>query len=86
MLPGVEQEEGIEVGERVRARVAAARPAGLDLTVSVGVAAAAGDGVHYEELFRAADVALLRAKREGRDRVVAAGEQHAAAPRAAAAA
>ncbi len=31
----------------------------------------------YDELCRAADLALLRAKREGRDRVVAAAEPRA---------
>ena len=37
-----------------------------------GVATAAGTNVRYDDLFRAADLALLSAKREGRDRVVAA--------------
>ena len=52
-------------------------PGGLDMTLSAGVATAAGTDVRYDELFRAADLALLSAKREGRDRVVAAS-----APRA----
>ena len=52
--------------------VADARPGDLDLTLSAGVAMDAGAAVSYEELFRAADRALLDAKREGRDRVVAA--------------
>jgi diguanylate cyclase (GGDEF)-like protein len=72
VLPGVDLAEGLEVAERLRERVAEARPAGLDLTVSIGVAAAAGAELRYEELFRLADDALLRAKREGRNRVVAA--------------
>jgi diguanylate cyclase (GGDEF)-like protein len=72
VLPGVELAEGIEVAERLRAHVEEVRPAGLDLTISAGVAAAAGEGVRYEELFRSVDDALLRAKREGRNRVVAA--------------
>ena len=77
MLPGSDLDTGIEVAERVRVAVAAARPGDLDLTVSAGVAVAAGHDVRYQELFRAADRALLDAKREGRNRVVAA-----AAPRA----
>jgi diguanylate cyclase (GGDEF)-like protein len=60
------------VGERLRMEVERARPAGLELTLSAGVAAAAGESVRYEELFRRADAALLRAKREGRNRVVGA--------------
>jgi diguanylate cyclase (GGDEF)-like protein len=81
LLPGADLDAGIEVAERVREAVAAARPGDLDLTLSAGVAMEAGEGVRYEDLFRAADLALLDAKRQGRDRVVAA-----AAPRAAVAA
>jgi diguanylate cyclase (GGDEF)-like protein len=72
VLPAIDLAGGIEVAERLRTQVADARPAGLDLTISAGVAAAAGSEVSYEKLFRAADEALLRAKREGRDRVTAA--------------
>jgi diguanylate cyclase (GGDEF)-like protein len=72
VLPAMDLAGGIEIAERLRVRVAEARPAGLDLTISAGVAAAAGSDVSYEQLFRAVDEALLRAKREGRDRVTAA--------------
>jgi diguanylate cyclase (GGDEF)-like protein len=44
-----------------------------DLTVSAGVATAPRTGVDYESLVRQADDHLLRAKREGRDRVVVGG-------------
>jgi PleD family two-component response regulator len=54
--------------------VAEARPGDLDLTLSAGVATASGADVRYDHLFRAADGALLRAKREGRDRLVTASE------------
>ena len=43
------------------------------ITISLGVAAFPKDGMTREELFRAADAALYRAKAEGRDRVVTAG-------------
>jgi diguanylate cyclase (GGDEF)-like protein len=75
LLPGVEKPDALDIAERVRQAVAGAHPGDLDLTISAGVACAAGYGVCYEELFRAADVALLTAKREGRDRVVASGHQ-----------
>jgi diguanylate cyclase (GGDEF)-like protein len=81
LLPGVDLEGGVEIAERVRDAVAEARPGDLDMTLSAGVATAAGEDVRYDKLFRAADSALLRAKREGRDRVVSAS-----APRAVAAA
>lgn len=65
----------LEVAERVRGAVAA-----LDLrdvgptgqTVSVGVAVQVDPGEPIEDLLAAADRALYRAKRAGRDRVVAA--------------
>jgi diguanylate cyclase (GGDEF)-like protein len=68
-------EVALEVGERVRVAVAA-----LDLTrfgvpgvrVSVGVAVDRGVGRSIGELTAEADAALYRAKRAGRDRVVAA--------------
>ncbi len=74
LLPGADLESGVAIAERVRNKVALARPGDLELTLSAGVATASGDQVRYEDLFRAADKALLGAKREGRDRVVAAAE------------
>lgn len=48
------------------------------ITVSVGVAALPGQGTTSKELLEAADAALYRAKREGRDRVVSADAPPAA--------
>jgi diguanylate cyclase (GGDEF)-like protein/PAS domain S-box-containing protein len=45
------------------------------ITASVGISAFPGNGRTAEELVRAADAALYQAKAEGRDRVVAAGQQ-----------
>jgi diguanylate cyclase (GGDEF)-like protein len=42
------------------------------ITVSIGVSAFPGHGATVEELVRAADKALYRAKEEGRDRIVVA--------------
>jgi diguanylate cyclase (GGDEF)-like protein len=69
--PGV----AVEIGERIRAAVR-----GLDLrrqrveglSVSVGVAVATGPDESIESLIETADRALYRAKRAGRDRVIAA--------------
>jgi diguanylate cyclase (GGDEF)-like protein len=77
LLPGTDFESGLDIAERIRARLALARPGDIQLTVSAGVAAAIGDDVSYDSLFRAADLALLEAKREGRNRVVAAGAPQA---------
>ena len=75
LLPGVALPDAVEVAERVRQAVTEARPGDLDVTISAGVAAGAGDQIRYEQLFRAADHALLDAKRAGRDRVEAAGDR-----------
>ncbi len=67
--------EAVAVAERIRAAVAGAAggDGSLDvpITVSAGVASLLGDELDGHALFRAADSALLTAKRAGRDRVVA---------------
>jgi diguanylate cyclase (GGDEF)-like protein len=85
VLPGAPLAEGSEVAERVRVAVAAARPGGLDVTLSAGVSAAEGSAVELTTLFRAADQALYEAKRGGRNRVLTAGLTHVTVPQAAAA-
>jgi diguanylate cyclase (GGDEF)-like protein len=73
LLPGVDLDAALEIAERVRHAVEVARPADLDLTLSAGVASDSGGDIRYEALFRAADAALLTAKRDGRNRVETAG-------------
>jgi diguanylate cyclase (GGDEF)-like protein len=74
LLPGADRKAAYAVAERVRAEVAtrefAALARGVRVTLSAGVAVDAGHGC-AEELLRAADAALYRAKGEGRDRVCA---------------
>ena len=65
----------IEVGERVRRSVSALdlRRLGVPgVSVSVGVAVADSSDEALDEIIDRADQALYRAKRGGRDRVVAA--------------
>ncbi|HTB69994.1 MAG TPA: diguanylate cyclase [Solirubrobacteraceae bacterium] len=75
VLPGLDVDAGRDVAERLRSAVEDARPAGVAVTVSIGVSAASGERVEYESLFKAADEALYRAKRGGRNRVTTAGAE-----------
>jgi diguanylate cyclase (GGDEF)-like protein len=75
VLPGTTLGEGREVGERALAALEGARPGDVPLTASMGVAAARGEDVTYETLFRDADAALYEAKRAGRNRAVAFGDE-----------
>jgi diguanylate cyclase (GGDEF)-like protein len=76
LLRRTSAEQAIEVGERIRRAVVRLHPASLGIdepvTVSVGVAVAGPEQVAIPGLVERADQALYRAKRLGRDRVVAA--------------
>lgn len=76
-LPGIDSHQAIEQAERIRAAVAALHPAcdgtRLDLTVSIGVATLQPPTPGSpSQLLAAADAALYRAKRNGRNQVVVA--------------
>jgi two-component system, cell cycle response regulator len=76
LLAGVGSEKAVAAAERLR-RAVCARP--LEevgaVTISVGVAACPANAQSERELFAASDSALYRAKREGRNLVVLAGEE-----------
>ncbi len=74
-LPGADLALAVEVAERLRTLVAE-KPFRFDgaehaLTISCGVSACPRPIPHPDNLMKTADVALYRAKREGRNRVVA---------------
>jgi diguanylate cyclase (GGDEF)-like protein len=73
VLPGLSIDQVVLIAERLRNAVEEARPAGLAVTVSAGVAVARGEGASFRGLFEAADEALYDAKRRGRNRVSIAG-------------
>jgi len=78
VLPDCPLDKAVVVIERIRARLAAELEGGTvpPFTVSFGLAASE-PGVTFGETVDAADQALLRAKREGRDRIVVAGSEPA---------
>ena len=76
LMPDTNLETALAVSERVRDAVAQASVRGpdgksLSFTVSIGVSSLDGGVQNLDELLRKADAALYRAKRAGRDRVVA---------------
>lgn len=69
LLPGCGlPREAVAAAERLRAAIAAARSAQPYVTVSAGVAIAPVHGREPAPLIAAADAALYRAKRGGRDK------------------
>jgi len=75
VLPGCDSRCGVEVGERLRQRIAggvfASGAAQFSVTMSVGVCQLL-PGMKIEELLNSADQALYQAKKLGRNRVEAA--------------
>ena len=68
LLPGATATDAFRLAESLHDAVSGARPHGLDVTCSCGVATARTAG-EVIPLIRDADEALYRAKRVGRDRV-----------------
>jgi len=79
-LEGVDGAGGMRVAEQIRERVSHEpfvsdkAPAPIPLTASLGVAAYPDDASSPSELVEAADQALYRSKRDGKNRVSRAGE------------
>jgi diguanylate cyclase (GGDEF)-like protein len=69
LLPGTDEARALATAERVREAIVAAHPAGLRVTLSLGVSVGDGRDGAFEDLLIAADRALYRAKAEGRNRV-----------------
>jgi two-component system cell cycle response regulator len=78
VMPDTDMELACTVAERLRRSVEEApfnisrAPHGLNITISIGIAGSEGPDDSAEALLHRADQALYRAKRDGRNRVVAA--------------
>ncbi|HET7856577.1 MAG TPA: GGDEF domain-containing protein, partial [Gaiellaceae bacterium] len=86
LLPETSAEEALEIAERIRRAVAAkafdvetsSQP--IRATVSLGIAAYPRDGANANELIHQADLAVYRAKLQGRNRVLDASSEPLAMP------
>ncbi|MDQ3866966.1 MAG: diguanylate cyclase, partial [Actinomycetota bacterium] len=94
LLPETSAEQALEIAERIRSAVELRSFSGIQTssdpiraTISLGVASFPMDGTDANDLIHHADLAVYRAKLQGRNRVVAAGDGRgtAAAPPAPAA-
>jgi two-component system cell cycle response regulator len=78
VMPDTDMQLALSVAERLRGSVETTMfpiscpPQQLDVTVSIGMAGSEGSQDTAQALLHRADQALYRAKREGRNRVVAA--------------
>lgn len=72
VLPGLDARQAVAIAERQRRALEGARPGGVPLTMSAGIACGYGADADWARLYRQADGALLRAKAEGRNRVCVA--------------
>jgi diguanylate cyclase (GGDEF)-like protein len=70
VLPGATEADAVGVAERLRGAVRERRPAGVEVTISIGVAVSQQGPLDTEALAGLADSALYSAKAGGRDRVV----------------
>lgn len=80
ILPNTSLDEGQHVAHKVRDLVAKmhekhGRPLAQKVTVSIGVAAYDAETANLEDLINHADIALYRAKSQGRNRVILHGEE-----------
>lgn len=69
LLTGATKDRAAQVAERMRKEIEEES----DVTASIGVASYPDDGQNVENLIRAADEALYRAKRTGKNKVCLAG-------------
>ncbi len=70
ILPYANKEETGIIAERIKKTIEATKILNSNITISIGVASFDEDGRKKEEIIKKADLALYRAKTEGKDKVV----------------
>lgn len=70
ILPYANKEETGIIAERIKKTIEETKILNSNITISIGVASFDEDGRKKEEIIRKADLALYRAKTEGKDKVV----------------
>ena len=73
LLPGATPAEAAVIAEDLRAAIAGEPVAGVEITITFGVAGSGTDGFDGHAVLAAADRALYEAKAAGRDRVIVDG-------------
>ncbi len=82
LLPETDRDDAVEIAERIRRAVSRRRfefdtvEEPIRVTISMGVASYPADGDDPKELVHRADLAVYRAKLQGRNRVLGAAEEH----------
>jgi diguanylate cyclase (GGDEF)-like protein len=72
VLPGASKDDAVAIAERLRRAVRERRPAGVEVTISIGAAVTKPEKVDTDDLVARADAALYAAKAGGRDQVFVA--------------
>ena len=72
ILPYTTKEEAKIIGERIRKRIEGTKILNKNVTVSIGIASLEDENTTKEELIKKADLALYRAKFEGKNKIVLA--------------
>jgi diguanylate cyclase (GGDEF)-like protein len=72
ILPQTPREEAFQIGERIRKNLSETDVLGVKFTVSIGLSDYPRNGCDKDTLVKKADVALYRAKLEGKNKIILA--------------
>lgn len=70
VLPDIDDANALSVAEKIRVDIETAKINGINITVSIGVSINKNDKNDFDVLFKEADSALYKAKKNGRNRAI----------------